>query len=174
MFLGIVENIQALWDKVSPYLAGITLGGIVSCFFYAFFSGSIKKFINKISIGDMVEKTVDESMERIKTLAITLELQPLVAEELDRIQKQVIEANQKAYEKVLESNAKLIDCFGKLASYFDNSIAVPQEIKEELHLAISEAKENVAPTETTIDVKPIIVDKKQAKKKETTTSTNVR
>lgn len=174
MFLGIVENIQALWDKVSPYLAGITLGGIVSCFFYAFFSGSIKKFINKISIGDMVEKTVDESMERIKTLAITLELQPLVAEELERIQKQVIEANQKAYEKVLESNAQLIDCFGKLASYFDNSIAVPQEIKDDLHLAINEAKENVNPnTETTIDVKPIIVDKKQAKKKETT-STNVR
>lgn len=174
MFLGIVENIQALWDKVSPYLAGITLGGIVSCFFYAFFSGSIKKFINKISIGDMVEKTVDESMNRIKTLTLSIELQPLVAEELQKIEKQVLEANQKAYEKVLESNAKLIDCFGKLASYFDNSIAVPQEIKDELHLAINEAKENVNPTKEVIEVKPIIVDKKQAKKKDTQTSSNVR
>lgn len=174
MFLGIVENIQALWDKVSPYLAGITLGGIVSCCFYAFFSSSIKKFINKISIGDMIDKTVDKSMERIKTLTISVELQPLVAEKLEEIQKQTIETNRIAYEQVLESNAKLIDCFGKLASYFDNSIAVPQEIKDDLHLAISEAKESLNPKTETIDVKPIIVDKKQAKKKDTKTSSNVR
>lgn len=174
MFLEIVENIQSLWDKVSPYLAGITLGGIVSCFFYAFFSGSIKKFINKISIGDMVEKTVDESMERIKTLTLTLELQPLVAEELEKIEKRVEDANQKAYEKVIESNAKLLIAFDKLASYFDNSIAVPQEVKDDLHKTILEAKENIQPTEETIEITPIIVDKKQAKKKENKAASNVR
>ena len=169
MFLGILENIQALWDKVAPYLTGITIGGIVSCFFYAFFSGSIKKFINKISIGDMIDKTVDESMEKIKTVTISMELQPLVAQELEKIITKVEESNQKAYNKVIESNAKLIECFGKLASYFDSSIAVPQEIKDDLHLAIDEAKNNIQPPKEEIVIKPIIVEDKKTKKKETTT-----
>ena len=173
MFLTFVEEIQKLWNVVSPYLTGITIGGIVSCFFYAFFSGSIKKFINKISIGDMIDKTVDESMNRIKTLTISLELQPLVAEELEKIEKRVEETNQKAYEKVLQSNAQLIECFGKLASYFDSSIAVPQEIKDDLHLAIDNAKENVAPTKEEIIVKPIIVNEEK-KSKKANISSNVR
>lgn len=177
MFLDVLQDLQGLWDKIAPYMTGITIGGIVSCLFYAFFSGSIKKFINKISIGDMIEKTVDESMERIKDLSINVELQPLVAEELNKITNQVQTYLEKTNNDVIDKMNKLIECFGKLAAYFDNSIAVPQEIKDELHIAIDEAKETKETiTNTDIEVKPLMVDKKQAKKlaKENKTSSNVR
>ena len=177
MFLDILQDLQAIWDKIAPYMTGITIGGIVSCLFYAFFSGSIKKFINKISIGDMIDKTVDESMERVKDLTISVELQPLVANELEKITKQIDTYLEETNKQVLDKTNKLIECFGKLAAYFDNSIAVPQEIKDDLHLAIEDAKETTSTIEnTTIEVKPLIVDKKVAKKlaKENKTSTNVR
>jgi hypothetical protein len=108
MFLDILQDLQALWDKIAPYVSGITIGGIVSCFFYAFFSGSIKKFINKISIGDMVDKTVDTSMERIKELSINVELQPLVADELQKITKQVETYLENTQKELLDKTTKLI------------------------------------------------------------------
>lgn len=174
MILTFVEELQNVWNIISPYLTGITLGGIISCFFYAFFSGSIKKFINKIQIGDMVEKTVNETMEQIKDVAISIDLQPLIETELKKVVNVVDEKIQQAYET---NNAKcdaIINCFEKLACYFDNSIGVSQENKEALHNAIDEAK-NINKTETieSIDVKPIIVDKKLVKSQKKTT-TNVR
>ena len=169
MFLEILEDIQNLWNTISPYLAGITIGGIVSCFFYAFFSAGIKKWINKIQIGDMVEKTVDESMERIKDLSINVQLQPLVNEALQDITKQVIETNKKAYEDVMNKVNNLIECFGKLATYFDNSIAVPQEVKDDLHNAIDNAKQlGIEAPKEEIIVKPLIEDTKKQKKQATT------
>ena len=177
MFLDVLQDLQALWDKIAPYVSGITIGGIVSCLFYAFFSGSIKKFINKISIGEMVDETVDKSMERIKDLSISVELQPLVAQELDKITEKVDIYLERTNKEVIGKVDKLIECFGKLAAYFDNSIAVPQEIKDELHIAIEEAKETKETiVNTEIEVKPLMVDKKQAKKlaKENKTSSNVR
>ncbi len=176
MFLDILQDLQALWDKIAPYVSGITIGGIVSCFFYAFFSGSIKKFINKISIGDMIDKTVDTSMERIKELSINVELQPLVADELQKITRQVETYLENTQKELLDKTTKLIDCFGKLAAYFDSSIAVPQEIKDDLHLAIEDAKTTKETiTNTEIIAKPLIEDKLTKKQmKQLNKTSNVR
>ena len=172
MVLTLLEDIQALWDKVYPYLTGITLGGIVSCLFYAFFSGSIKKFINKIQIGDMVEKTVDKTMDRIKTITITTELQPLVAEELNKIETSVEKGNEKTFENLETKMNGLIECVGILASFFENSISIPQEVKDKMKEAIDNAKSiGYKPIKEEIIVKPLIEDSPKQKKHN---STNVR
>lgn len=171
MIFTFVEEIQALWNTISPYLAGITIGGIISCLFYAFFSGSIKKFINKIQIGDMIQKTIDGTMERVKDLTISVELQPLVATELDRIKYEVSESNKELFYDVMNKMDNLINCFEKLAVYFDNSIGVPQEAKDDLHNAIDEAKQTTKSLEQeTITVKPLIVDDTKKSKKQNTTN----
>lgn len=177
MFLNVViENIQKVWNIISPYLAGITIGGIVSSCFYALFSGSIKKFINKIQIEKIVKDTVDSTTEQIKGIAISIELQPLVQDELSKIVKVIDERTEKQLQLVEEKTNRLIDCFDKFTAYFDNSIAVPQEVKDDLHKALAEAKGLEKPDTTqVIDVKPLIEKKKSKNIIDTSNqTTNVR
>lgn len=173
MFLGIVAQFQRLWEIVSPYLAGITLGGIISCFFYAFFSGSIKKFINKIQLGDIVNQTVDTSMDKIKNVAIQVELQPIIEKELDKVNQYCKEEIEKNFAITKNVCNQMISCFENLAKYFDNSIGVSQEVKDNLYNAIEEAKQiSVVEKPQVIEVTPIIIDKKTKSNK--AKSTNVR
>ena len=166
MILGVIENIQKVWNIISPYLAGITIGGIVSAFFYAVFSGSIKAFINKVNIEKIVDTTVNATMEQIKDVSVSVELKPLVENELKVITKEVNEKVEKELAIYEEKINTLILCFDKLATYFDNSNAIPLETKQDLHNTINQAlnikQENA---DTTISVKPIIIENKKAKKK---------
>ena len=115
-------------------------------------------------------------MERIKELSINVELQPLVADELQKITKQVETYLENTQKELLDKTPKLIDCFGKLAAYFDSSIAVPQEIKDDLHLAIEDAKTTKETiTNTEIIAKPLIEDKLTKKQiKQLNKTSNVR
>ena len=132
----------------------------------AYSEAAIRKFIQKIQVGEIVQKVVDDTMENIKGVAIQIELQPLITTELEKITKQVDEKLELAYEKNNDKLDKVIECFEKLACYFDNSIGVSQEAKDNLHSAINEAK-GIADTKENIDdpidVTPIIVDRKNKK-----------
>ena len=166
MFLTTMENLQKIWNIISPYLAGITIGGIVSACFYAIFSGSIKAFINRVNIEKIVDTTVNSTMEQIKDVSVSVELQPLVENELKVITKEVnekVETKLALYEQKIDNLIIVVD---KLATYFDNSNAIPQETKQDLHDTIKKALD-IKDNETTnvIEVKPVIVENKKAKKK---------
>ena len=166
MFLTTMENLQKIWNIISPYLAGITIGGIVSACFYAIFSGSIKAFINRVNIEKIVDTTVNATMEQIKDVSVDVELQPLVENELKVITKEInekFETKIALYEQKIDNLIIVVD---KLATYFDNSNAIPQETKQDLHDTIKKAldiKDNE--TNNVIEVKPVIVENKKAKKK---------
>lgn len=165
----ITENIQKVWNIISPYLAGITIGGIVSAFFYAVFSGSIKAFINKINIEKIVDTTVNTTMEQIKDVTVNVELKPLVENELKAITKEVNEKVENKLAIYEEKINTLIVCFDKLATYFDNSNAIPLETKQDLHNTINQALDIKQDDEiSVINVKPVIVADKKAKKKANT------
>ena len=164
MILGVMETIQKAWNIIAPYLTGITIGGIVSALFYAIFSGSIKAFINRINIDKVVNDTIDSTMNKVKGLTINVELEPLVADKLNDIETHI----NNELDSVLKTTTKkvnmLIECVGKLATYFDNSIAIPEETKKELHELVDKALEIDKPKqETVIEVKPVIVEKKKSK-----------
>ena len=82
-------------------------------------------------------------------------------DELSKIVKVIDERTEKQLQLVEEKTNRLIDCFDKFTAYFDNSIAVPQEVKDDLHKALAEAKGLEKPDTTqVIDVKPLIEKKK--------------
>lgn len=161
-----MENLQKIWNIISPYLAGITIGGIVSACFYAIFSGSIKAFINRVNIEKIVDTTVNASLDQIKDVSVSVELQPLVENELKVITKEInekFETKIALYEQKIDNLIIVVD---KLATYFDNSNAIPQETKQDLHDTIKKAldiKDNE--TNNVIEVKPVFVENKKAKKK---------
>lgn len=164
MIFTMMETLQKAWNIIAPYLTGITIGGIVSALFYAIFSGSIKAFINRINIEKVVNDTIDSTMQKVKGLTINVELEPLVAEKLNAIEETINAKLETVLKDNTEKTNKMIECFGKLATYFDNSVAIPEETKKELHDMVNEALEiGKEKQDEIIEVKPVIVEKKKSK-----------
>lgn len=111
----------------------------------AIIAGSVKGFIAKHSakndIKQIYNDAVKAGVEEVKTVSFEQTVQPVVESGLERVNEKSQEFITKSYAEVKESYNNIIKILEGLAKYFDSSIVIPKEKKDEVHKLIEEAKE---------------------------------
>lgn len=156
-FMTILSNI---WNAVAPYLAGVSVSGLISAIIYGYLRGAFNKTISKLDVGKIAEEATEKSVDKIKQVAFKQSIQPLVESELKKIDENAAKEFKAELAEVKASYEKLRVCLEKLSAYFDNSIGVSETAKTELHQALEDAK---LPEETAESVVVEVVDEKDTK-----------
>ena len=148
-----MEILNKVWNAVSPYLAGVSVSGIIAAVIYGCLKGSFNKTIDRtvgqIDVSKIAKKTGDEVsaemlpqlLNKIQNVSFTQTIQPIVESELKKVTETANEYIKKALEKTDKRYAQLVSVMEALAHYFDNSIGVPDEAKQRLKAAIELAKD---------------------------------
>ena len=135
-----MEILNHIWQTVAPYLAGISIGGIFTAVIYGLLRGAFAKTVNKINVDKIVENATEKGIEKVKEISFKHSIQPLVNSELEKVTEK---ANRYISEEMYKLDTRyshLIEILEKLSAYFNNSVFVSEEAKEELNKAIEEAK----------------------------------
>lgn len=152
------EFFSQVWVWVITALGGISLSAIISAIIYGCLKGAFNKTISKINVEKIADKATDKGIERVKKIAFTHDIQPLVESKLIEINEKSTEVLKKELAVVSAKYDKVVNILDKLACYFDNSIGVSEENKKALKKAIGEAREiEVLPAES------VVVEEKVAK-----------
>ena len=166
------ETLSQIITWVGGILGGISVSGIINALYTTLKLRKIQRWIeknnNQMTAAAIGEKAVEKSVDRIKEVGFKQNIQPVLDSGLEKVNeksaefiKQELAATQARYEK-------LIEVIKALAAYFDNSIGVSEEAKENLRNAIADAE--IKPEiEETSEVNEIVVEEEKADKKSKST-----
>ena len=135
-----MEFLNHIWSVIAPYLAGVSIGGILTAVLYGCLKGAFAKTINKINVEKIAEQATNKGIEKVKEVSFKHSIQPVVNSELNKITEK---ANGYIDEQIAKTNErydKLINILEKLSAYFDTSVFVPDEAKADLKKALEDAK----------------------------------
>lgn len=145
-----------LWNAISPYVAGISIGSVVTAIVCGILKGAFEKKLSKINVENIVETATNKAVDKIRKVTFKQTIQPIVESELRKVNEA---ANERIEDCLATTNAKLDALLlieEKQAAYFDNSYFVGEDKKAELHDAINSAK-NVTSVETVADEQEVKV-----------------
>lgn len=144
-----------IWSMISPYLAGISIGGIVVALITGTLSGVLRgafsKTVQKLNIEKITQETVDKSLEKLKGIAFSSNIQPLVENELIKVNELAKRVSEKELAKVQERLDDLLKILQDLKDYFDDSPVILQEKKDKAQASIDKTLSN-APTSAEFSV----------------------
>ena len=137
----------------APFLSGVSITGVLAGVIYLCLKSAFNKQLNKLDVESIIDKKVDKAVKtKIETVSFTHSIKPLCESELQKINEfanDYIKLTVAGLENKLD---KVILIQEKQAKYFDNSIGVSQEAKDELKKVIEEAKIiHVEPVESIIN-----------------------
>ncbi len=169
-----MEKLNEIWQLIAPYVTGISVSGIIAAVIYGCLKGAFSKTINttvgKINVEKISEQATDKGIEKIKNISFTQSIQPLVESELKKITEAANQYINTALNKTQEQYTKLITVLQALAAYFDNSIGVSEEAKQQLRTAIESAESLKIKPET---VENIIVEEVAEKQSGSVVTANI-
>ena len=119
----------------------------------------ITSIVGSIGLGTLVSYIV----ALVKSMSFKHDIQPIVESELKKVYEYSVAVCEKEIDVVKGQYARILGVLEALSKYFDNSIGVSEEAKEELKSAIAEAKEDaeiLEPVEST----PIVEEPKEQPK----------
>lgn len=153
----VADWFNTVWGWVVSIVGGLSFAGIVTAIIYGCLKGGFAKAIQKINIEEIVketsEKSVAEGVKRVKSITHKHDIQPLVEEKLKEIAKYTSEEQTKELKKLHEDHQKLVKILEGIASLYDDSFYVSDEVKANLKKSIAEAKNdeiNVEPAESEV------------------------
>lgn len=142
MILTIMTTLKGIWTNIAPYVAGISIGGMVSCGFYCLFKFSFNKALNKIDTNKMENKCINAAKQEVKETTFKVSIQPIVQSEIKKATEEITEYSKK---ELLKSNNDLSQRLDKLTNvvialgnYFDDSIGVSDTKKQAFKEAVNE------------------------------------
>lgn len=157
-----MEIFNEIWGWLVATLGGVSITGIISVVIYGCLKGAFNKTISKINVEKIAQDATEKGVEKVKKISFTHSIQPLVESELKKINEQSVEVLKQSLAEVASQYNKVILIFEKLSAYFDNSIGVSDNAKEELKQAISEAKNEPTTAESVVDDEIVEPTPKQA------------
>lgn len=155
-----MEILNSIWQAIYPYVAGISVTGIISAIIYGCLKGAFNRTINKINVEKIAEKATDKGVDRVKSISFEHSIQPIVMSEIKKLNEQVAKEFKDEIKKTQDNYNKLIAVIEKLSAYFDGSIGVSEQAKAELKQALSEAKNEPAIDESVVSAQVIVEDAK--------------
>lgn len=135
-----MEFLNEIWVWIMSAIGGVSLSAIISAIIYGCLKGAFNKTISKINVESIADKATEKGVERVKKVSFTHNIQPLVESELKKVNEHSVEVLKKELADVQAKYDNVINILDKLACYFDNSIGVAEEKKEELKQAIAKAQ----------------------------------
>lgn len=157
-----MEIFNEIWGWLVATLGGVSITGIISAVICGCLKGAFNKTISKINVEKIAQDATEKGVEKVKKISFTHSIQPLVESELKKINEQSVEVLKQSLAEVASQYNKVILIFEKLSAYFDNSIGVSDNAKEELKQAISEAKNEPTTAESVVDDEIVEPTPKQA------------
>lgn len=149
-----MTELNTIWAQIAPYLSGLGLGSILSLIIGVVLKGGFKKTISTLNVGKIASEATDKAIEKIKDLAFTHDIAPLVEEKLVAATKAQAKVLQKQLAEMSAKYENVVEILKNLAVYFDGSM-VSDEVKANLHASIDKAmaKEPVAePVKAVVNV----------------------
>lgn len=156
-----MEIISQIWSAIAPYLAGISIGGIVSAVICGCLKGAFNRTINKINVEKIAEKATDKGVEKVKTYTFKHSIQPVVESELAKIDERIAKQFKDELAKVQDNYNNIIKVLEKLSAYFDGSIGVSEQAKAELKQALSDAQNETSKAQSEFIEEIIVEDTKE-------------
>lgn len=157
-----MEVLNQIWQAIAPYVAGISVSGILSAVIYGCLRGAFNRTINKINVDKIADQATDKGVEKVKQISFKHSIQPLVESELTKIDEKVAKQFKEELKKVQDNYNKLVAVLEKLSAYFDGSIGVSERAKAELKQALAEAKNEPTTAESVVSEEIIEKAPKQA------------
>lgn len=167
-----METLSQIWIWIVSILGGISLSAVFAFIIKISLSAAFNKIISKINVQKIADQATEKGIEKVKKISFTHNIQPLVESELKKINEKSTEILKQTLLEVQAKYDKVINVLDKLSKYFDNSIGVAEEKKEELREALSEALEKPIIVESSI-VEEITEPKETNVKAEKTTTIKV-
>lgn len=164
-------DINAIWDAIAPYVTGTGIGAIIGGIMFACLKGAFEKTISKVNYEKTAEKMCNKTLEKVKTVSFSQNIQPMVEDEMKKVLKVMNEHLDETVGKTQDNYEALLNVMIALSAYFNNGYGIPEEVKENLNKAIKEAQETVEKEmnksfSVTIDDNQVVVETKQEVKAE--------
>lgn len=134
-----MEILNTIWQYVLPIGGGVTLGALIIGILVPVVKGTVSKLIDHVNVEKIEEKAVNAGIEKIKTVSFKQSIAPLVKSELVKVVEVVDDKINEKLDEVDKRYAQIVNILAKLSAYFDNSIAVSEDAKQELRDALSDA-----------------------------------
>lgn len=163
---------SSVWGWIISICGGLTFGAIITAIIIGGIKGGFARTIEKAGIvktqKESAKLAAQEAVSQIKELSFKQSIQPLAESELKKITEQAQEMVKKELKEVKEEYNKLLKVLEAFAKYFDNSIGVSEEAKENMKLALASAKEMKIDTEIEQEIKieEVIIETDKAEKNE--------
>ena len=145
-----METLNAIWQAIYPYVAGVSVTGILSAVIYGCLKGAFSKTISKVNVEKICEDATSKGIDKVKEVSFKQSIQPLCESELKKITEQANDYMKAYLDEMNKKYDQLIEIIEKLSAYFDNSIGVSDTAKEDLKDCINKAK--IAPTTVETEV----------------------
>ena len=147
-----MEILNTIWQYVLPIGGGVTLGALIIGILVPVVKGTVSKLIDRINVEKIEEKAVNAGVEKIKTVSFKQSIAPLVKSELVKVVEVVDDKIDEKLDDVDKRYAQIVNILAKLSAYFDNSIAVSEDAKQELRDALADAAKTSYNAEEVIGV----------------------
>ena len=138
------EILAKIWNYALPIGTGVTIGAIFTLVAYICIKAMLNKFATKLNLSskeqELISQIADKVIEKLKGTTINGSLEKIAKSELQKITEVNIDLLKQELSQNSAEHYNLILILEKLASYFDNSIGVGEDKKQELKLAIENAK----------------------------------
>lgn len=147
-----METLNMIWNYVLPVGGGVAVSAILTFLVTTVVKAAANKVFGKIDVEEIEKKAVEKGVEKVKTISFKQSLEPLAKSELRKIAETVLDVVDDKIESMSEQYYSMLNVLSVLASYFDTSVAVPDEKKQALHEAIKNAAEGRLDREQIITV----------------------
>lgn len=154
------EILNQAWVWVTSIVGSVSLSTILAFIFALVNSSKLKKALGEFRAEQIAELATDKGIDKIKSMSFKHDIQPIVESELKKVYEYSVAVLETELKVVKGQYAHLVSVVEALAKYFDNSIGVSEEAKEELKSAIAEAKADAEQYEP-VDSTPVIEEAKQ-------------
>ena len=151
------EILSQVWVWIVSVFGGVSLAGIITAIIYGSLKGAFNRAISKINTEEIANNTAEKAIAQVKQISFTQSIQPIAESELKKVTEQANEYVQKQLKDVQDGYNKLVNVIQKLASFFDGSIYISDEIREDFYNAVEDAKIEVPENSqefTVIDEQP--------------------
>jgi hypothetical protein len=145
-----METLNAIWQAIYPYVAGVSVTGILSAVIYGCLKGAFSKTISKVNVEKICEDATSKGIDKVKEVSFKQSIQPLCESELKKITEQANDYMKSYLDEMNKKYDQLIEIIEKLSAYFDNSIGVSDTAKEDLKDSINKAKIATTTVETEV------------------------
>ena len=143
-----MEILNTIWGYVLPIGGGLTVGAIIVAIALPILKGSVTKIVSRLNVEEIEKKAVERGIEQVKKVSFTQNIEPLVKSELVKITETIGNELETQLDKVHDDYLSILCILEKLSAYFDNSIAITDEKKQELKAEIEKAKSAIVSEET--------------------------